>query len=363
MKTLRTPAALAVLSAFALPFLAVHVQAAPPPAQAGAKNTPISQAAPDDWIIYDETTYSPIVDEVDRHLAAARAAFAAQDSKTAAAQLRSVSEELRAQSAAATGLEHVRASEDTSAATLQNKLAAQTTHRMTASAAKIDAAASAVEDGKITTTAQLDKAIDKADRADMDQRWVLSKVSTWYPLVQEPQRHFSAAASAFSDRDYGLAAAEIRKGESYVRKEASRASGSARSGLNDSAAQLEDLARSVQTGSEQDAAVLRRAFAAANHVLAIEYRALASRSWARKEYDEAGHELRASAQSLESGADWLGAQARAGASATVADTRALGDKLSSGAEWTRDEVAKGMVKLGNGIEEMGRKINPKLAGG
>jgi hypothetical protein len=363
MKTLRTPAALAVLATFALPFVAVHVQAAPPPAAADAKNTPISQAAPDGWIIYDETNYSPIVDDVDRHLAAARAAFATEDSKTAAAQLRTVSEELRAQSAAATGLEHVRASEDTNAATEQDKLAAQTAHRMTAAAAKVDAAASAVEDGKITTMAQLDKAIDKADRADMDQRWVVSKVSTWYPLVQEPQRHFASAAAAFSDRDYGLAAAEIRKGESYVRMEAGRASGSARNGLNDSAAQLEGLARTVQTGSEQDAEVLRQAFAAADHVLAIEYRALASRSWARQEYDEAGHELRASAQSLESGADWLGAQARAGASATVADTRALGDKLSNGAEWTRDEVAKGMVKLGIGIEEMGKKINPKLAGG
>jgi hypothetical protein len=362
MKTLRTPVALAVLAAFTLPFLAMQIQAAPPPAPSDTKGASMSAAAPDDWIIYDETTYSPVIDDIDRHLAAARAAFVAQDGKTAAAQLRTVSEELRAQSASATGLEHVRANENTSAAAEQEKLAVQTAKRLTASAAKVDAAASAVDAGTISTTAQLDKAIDKADRADMDQRWLVSEVTTWYPLVQEPQRHFSSAAAAFSVKDYGLAAAEIRKGQSYIRKEAGRASGSARAGLNDSAGQLEELAQSVQTGSEKDAAVLRRAFAAANRALAIDYRALASRSWARKEYDEAGHELRASAQSLESGADWLGAQARAGASATVADTRTLGDKLSTGAEWSRDEVAKGMVKLGNAIEDMGRRINPKIAG-
>jgi hypothetical protein len=364
MKPLRAPLALAVLAAVALPLLAMHVQATPHAARTDADNAPASSPTPDDWIMYDETSYSPVVDDVDRHLAAARAAFAVKDSKTAAAQLRTVSAELRAQSESVTGLEHERAQEETSAAAVQNnKAAALTARRMTASAAKVDAAAAAVDEGQITTTAQLDKEIDKADRADMDQRWLVSEVSTWYPVVQQPQRHFTAAAVAFAAKDYGLAAAEIRKAESYIHKESGRASGSARSDLDDAAGRLEDLARSVQTGSEQDAAVLRRAFAAANRALASEYRTLASRSWVRKEYDDAGHELRASAQSLESGADWLGAQARADASATVTETRTLGDKLSAGAGWTRDEVAKGMVNLGNGIEEMGRHINPKVAGG
>lgn len=359
MKLLRTSLAIAALAA--LPVLALHAHATPLSASADTSNTANPPAPPEDWIIYDETTFSPVVDDVGRHLAAARAAFVAHDSKTAAEQLRKVSAELRAQAASAKGLEHVRAQEDTRSATEQNKLTARTVHRMTASAAKVDVAALAVDDGKISTTEQLDKAIDKADRADMDQRWLVSEVSTWYPLAEQPQRHFTSAASAYAAKDYALAAAEIRKGESYVRKEAGRATGLAKTGLADSADQLEDVARNVQTGSEQDAAVLRRAFARANQALAVQYRTLANGSWARKEYDEAGHELRSSAQSLESGADWVGAQARADASATVADTRALGDKLSSGAKWTRDEVAKGMVNLGDGIEEMGKKINPKIA--
>jgi hypothetical protein len=362
MKTVRVSQLVAGMAAFALPLIAPFVLAAPAaPPDAGKPSE--SAAPPEDWIIYDETTYSPVVDDVDRHLAAARAAFSAQDRTAAAVQLRKVSEELRAQSASAMGLERVRARDEGSSAAEQDRMATQTVRRMKASAAKVDAAALAVENGKITTIAQLDKAIDKADRADMDQRWRISEVSTWYPLVRQPQNHFTTAAAAFSDRDYALASAEIRKGASYIRNEASRASGSARSGLEDSARQLEDLAGSVQTGSEQDAAVLRRAFATANRALAIEYRTLASRSWERKDYDEAGHELHAAAQSLESGAGWLGEQARSGAAATVADTRTLGDKLSNGAKWSQEEVAKGLVKLGNGIEDMGRKINPKIAGG
>ena len=363
MKNLRTPLAIAVLAALTCPLLAIPAEAASSTPPAEAISVAPSAATPEDWIIYDETSFTPVVDDVDRHLASARAALAGGDKSKAAEQLRTVSQELRAQSAVATGLAHVRAQDEASASAGQNKLAAETARRMTAAAAKVDAAATAVDEGKITTTAQLDETIGKADRADMDQRWLVSEVSTWYPLVQQPQRHFSSAAAAFAAKDYGLAAAEIRKGESYIRKESGRASGSARDGLKQSADQLDDLARSVQTGSEQYAAVLRRAFAASNRALAIEYQALASDSWARKEYDVAGHELRASAQSLESGADWIGTEARVGAAATVADTRKLGDKLSNGVAWTRDEVAKGMVKLGTGIEEMGRRINPKIAGG
>ena len=40
----------------------------------------------------------------------------------------------------------------------------------------------------------------------------------------------------------------------------------------------------------------------------------------------------------------------------MTDTRALGDKLASGATWTRDEVAKALEALGNGINALGQNI-------
>ena len=80
-------------------------------------------------------------------------------------------------------------------------------------------------------------------------------------------------------------------------------------------------------------------------------------SWARKDYNKAGYELKAAAHGLESAAGWVGGEAKAGASAMVADTRKLGDKLTSGLTWTRDEVAKGLETLGNSLIELGHKID------
>ena len=82
----------------------------------------------------------------------------------------------------------------------------------------------------------------------------------------------------------------------------------------------------------------------------------AAESWTHKQYGEAGNELKAAARRLESGAAWAGGEAKAGASATAADTRALGDKLASSATWTRGEVAKGFESLSHGISALGQKI-------
>src|ERR1019366_3353182 len=99
-----------------------------------------------------------------------------------------------------------------------------------------------------------------------------------------------------------------------------------------------------------------KVFAKANHALALAHRTKAAESWGRKEYDRAGYELKAAAHGLESAAGWAGGEVKADASATVADTRALGDKLASGATWTRDEVAKDFEALGKSINALGQKI-------
>ena len=49
-------------------------------------------------------------------------------------------------------------------------------------------------------------------------------------------------------------------------------------------------------------------------------------------------------------------EAKAGAAATVADTKALGDKLASGGTWTRDEIAKGFEALGRSLNALGQEI-------
>jgi hypothetical protein len=326
------------------------------PATLTATTAPVTIQSPTEWISYEDTTYTPVADEVSRRLAAARKAFDAKDNKKAAAEMRAVADELKEQGARA-------AKADKARAKAEMTLAEDTAKRMDLAAKKITAAAAALETGKIKTQADLDKAIDKAARADMEHRWVVTDVTTWYPVSEEPQRHFGSALAAYAKKDYQAAATEIRKATGYLRLEAGRATSEAKQALPSSMAELDTLAASVEKDAVKDAKAMDKAFANANHALALAHHVKAVESWARKEYDKAGYELKAAAHGLESAADWAGVEAKASAAAAVADTKALGDKLAFGAAWTREEVAKGFEALGNAINALGQKIGSEKKAG
>lgn len=356
------PIALAILVATTTLASGAYAQApnatAPPVVQpsSAANKAPIATKAPDDWIIDDDTTYMPVLDTVSRHLNAARKAFDAKDNKTAAAEMRAVAEELKLQAQRAGKEYQALEKGDQALLAADRKSAQETSKRMNASALKINAAAAAIESGKIKTKADLDKVIDKAARADMERRWLVTDVTAWYPVIEEPQRHFTDAVAAYARKDYKAAAADIGKATGYLRLEAWRATGEAKHALDSSVAELDALGASVKKGAVQAEQSMAKAFAKANHALALAHRAKAAVSWARKGYNEVGYELKAAAHGLESAASWTGAEAKAVTSAIVADTKALGDKLVSGATWTREEVGKGFELLGNGINALGQKI-------
>jgi hypothetical protein len=181
-------------------------------------------------------------------------------------------------------------------------------------------------------------------------------VTTWYPVSEEPQRHFGSALAAYVKKDYQAAATEIRKATSYVRLEAGRATSEAQQALETSVAELDTLAASVEKETVKDEKTLVTAFTHSHYALSLAHRAKAAESWTRKEYDKVGYEFKAAAHALESAAGWAGAEAKTGATAVVADTKTLGEKLASGATWTREEVAKGFESLGNAINALGQKI-------
>jgi hypothetical protein len=330
---------------------AAVVQPAIPPASA------VTTKAPDDWIMYDDARYTPVVDAVSQHLAAARMALEAKDNKKAAVELRAVADEMKLQAARAGKADRALVEAAKALDTADATYALDATERMNAGALKVGSAAAVIESGKIKSRADLDKAIDKATRADMERRWLVTDVTTWYPVCEEPQRHFTDAVAAYARKDYKAAAADIRKATGYLRLEAYASSGDGRQELDGAIAQLDALADSVAKGALKDEQSMAQAFAKADHALALERRSMAAESWARKEYDGAGYELRAAAHGLESAAGWIGEAAKLGVSATVTDIRALGDKLVAGGAWTRDEVAKGFESLGNGINATGKHVD------
>lgn len=324
---------------------------------AAAANAPTPTRAPDDWIVYEDRTYTPVVDTVSRHLDAARKALDAKDNATAAAELRVVAGELRLQAARAALADRALVRTDKALAAADARHGQDTVNRLNASARKVGSAAVAIEHGQVKTTADLDKAIDRAVRADMERRWAVTDVSDWYRVSEEPQRHFTDAVTAYAGKEYETAATDIRKAASYLRLEASRATGDAKQELDGSIAQLEALAASVQKGTGRDEQSMARVFAKADHALALQHRSKAAESWARNEYERAGYELKAAAHALESAAGWIGGAAKAGVSATVEDVRSLGNELATGGNWTRAEVARDFASLGNGIDATGKHVD------
>ncbi len=271
--------------------------------------------------------------------------------------MHAVAEELKLQAIRVGEEDKIQIKADKELLAADSKMAQDTMKHMDASVLKVSAAAAAIESGKIRTKAELDKAIDKAIRADMDRRWLVTDVATWYPVSEEPQHHFTAAVAAYAKKDYRSAAAEIRKASSYLRLESNRASGEGKRELDRSVAQLDGLADSVEKGEVKDRHAMEKDFATANHALAVEHQAKAVESWARKDYNKAGYELKAAAHGLESAADWVGGDAKKGVSVMAADTRSLGDKLTSGAAWTRDEVANGFEALKHSLNELRLKVS------
>ena len=152
----------------------------------------------------------------------------------------------------------------------------------------------------------------------------------------------------------------MRQGESYLRLESARAVGDVKQALNDADVGLDRMARGLDKGVVKTQAQMHKAFAAAEHALALADRARAAQSWAEKTYDQAGCEFKAAANELEGAAAWTGTEAKTATAGASADARVLGDKLTCGGVWAKDEAAKSFDSLGTALNQLGKSSGAKF---
>lgn len=176
--------------------------------------------------------------------------------------------------------------------------------------------------------------------------------------ADEAERYFKKAHEDFLKKDRKAAAAEIREAAALLKREERRATSEGKKDLSASAQELEKLATDVENGTVTSVKELDNAFARAHYALARHHYLKASKSWAEKEADKAGHELKAAAADLERGLTWAGHKAEAGTKTVINNTRILGEKLIKGAGWVSAEVGKGIEDLGKEIEKLGKKTEP-----
>ena len=295
----------------------------------------IAAKTPEDWLVVENTTFIPVMDDVSRKMLDAQMAFQKKDNKRAAEYIRQSASILSGES---------------SGASIKGQ------KRIQVAARELEKLATELDSNKISSEKQFDAVFVQAHGADIEQRWAVADEMTWYPYVEEPDRHFKSAHDAFLNRDFEKTAAEIRKGEAFVKLEDVRATGDAKRSLNASTRELTQLAGEASKGEVKDVKSLDNAFARADYALAISHRAKASEDWASKDETKAGYELRAATNYLEQGASRTGGDVETAVSAGVKDTREIAGKLIQGASVATDDVGKAMDTVGQEIDTLGKRV-------
>jgi hypothetical protein len=311
-------------------------RAAKTPVAATAQSTSKSEIAsrtPEDWIVVQDKDYIPVIDDLSRKLQSARRAFMMKDPVTAATDIRAAADLL---------------SKETSEASRGGK------ENIDATMKQLSALAADLDGRKTIGVERFDAVIAAAHHADLERDWLVLDEASWYPYIEEPDRHFQNAHRSFLAHDYEKAAQEIRKGEAFVKLEAGRTSGEVEYSLNSSAEELEKLAVDTQRGMVKNVGDADNSFRRADRALAQSHQLKAKERWAKKETVSAGYEMKAGALLLEQSADWAGSEARAGVSEVVRDTKVLAGKLTEGSGYAVEEVGKGINELGKAITDLGQ---------
>jgi hypothetical protein len=295
----------------------------------------IAPKTPEGWIVVQDKDYIPVIDGVSRKLESARKAFMMKDPAAAATDVRATAELLSKQtSGTSRGLKET----------------------IDLAMKQLNALATDLDSKKTVGVKRFDAVIATAHRADLASDWLVVDESSWYPYIEEPNRHFRNAHEAFVAKDYDKAAAEIRKGEAFIQLEASRASGDVKQSLDSSAQELEKLSLDMAPNWRvKNIVEMDQSWGRADRALAQSHQVQAKEDWQKKETAKAGYEMKAAALDLEESADWAGGQAKTGVSAVVRDTRLMAGKLTAGGEYAVGEVDQGIDDLGHAIARLGQK--------
>jgi hypothetical protein len=188
--------------------------------------------------------------------------------------------------------------------------------------------------------------------------WVVVEEDVLNVFTDEPEHYMKAAHDSFLKKDKKATAVELRKAAAFVKLEAARAAGDAKTGLTASATELEKLADDVDKGTVASVEKLDSAFARAAHALANHHRKKAEESWTRKEVRQAGYSLKAAAEYVEHGTKWAGKEVETGGAEVLKGAREISGKLIEGSGWEGEEVGKAIKACGQETEKLGKQIEP-----
>ncbi|MGD8451646.1 MAG: hypothetical protein PVJ57_07485 [Phycisphaerae bacterium] len=192
---------------------------------------------------------------------------------------------------------------------------------------------------------------------DAPEGWIVLEENFWVPLAHEPGTYFHRAHEEYLNKDYDLAAIDLRQASAFLRLQTRRLPSSERpEPLYGAAYRLSGLARQVEKRDVKSAAQLDREFARAHCALAEHDYFMAQASWNDKQAYRAGLNLEAAVFNLRSGCSWADADLGQAGFNALADADALADELAAG-ESKSYEVTTTLEAVHTAIGALEKRIN------
>lgn len=191
---------------------------------------------------------------------------------------------------------------------------------------------------------------------------VLIEEDVWFRFHDEPPLHMERAREGFLKKEFGRTSQELHKTGGYLHAAASHADEEVKGMLRDSAEELDLLSASVKEGTVESVEELERAFARAEHALAIHNQHMSRRAMEQANTFRSGHYLKAAIQHAENSACWAGHELGEDSQKILNTGKALAGKMIETPGFVIQESSKGILAVGSELQLFGKWLEPKKAG-
>lgn len=170
----------------------------------------------------------------------------------------------------------------------------------------------------------------------------------------EPEKSLTAAHDSFVKKDMDAAARHIHNAALIVKNESKKVSGASKVGMHRAGDELDRLGRDVKAGTVKSDAAVKRTFAKVDHQMAECWHKTAVES--KKSGQDATADLKKAGESLAGAAKWSGYKLSEGTKASVDGIKKASIATDKDVKTRAADVDKWFKGIGDGIEDLGRKL-------
>ena len=177
--------------------------------------------------------------------------------------------------------------------------------------------------------------------------------------VKNNETNLRMARESFLEKNYKMAAEEIRKSVKYMKSEEAHAGTEGKKLLKSSVDELKELAKDVEQGKVTTVKTLDDAFSRANNALIRNRQMSAMESETKGAVAKTGHAIKSTPSNVKNGLSWAGDKIGTAASVVVKDAGFVAGKVIEGGGWAGKRTGDVINTIGVKVENFGRKIQPK----